>query len=269
MIKISSNHNPEIKFLNLLNKKSTERKKSGNFVIEGLREIKRAIKKGYSIKTLFIHEKALLDEIDDQINLKKFNSLYVIKKSLFEKITYRSGSEKVIAIAETKIHTLNRLKLPQNPFVLVIEAPEKPGNIGAILRTCSAVGIDAVIIANPKTDIYNPNIIRSSLGAVFSNQIATDSSKKIISFLKEKKIRVIVSALKKNSTSFNNVNYTLPCAIVLGSEDQGLTNNWLTIANEIIRIPMSENIDSLNLSVSAGILMYEAIKQNKKINLLE
>lgn len=143
---------------------------------------------------------------------------------------------------------------------MVAEAPEKPGNIGALLRTVDAAGLDAVLIANPKTDMYNPNIIRSSIGCIFTTQIATGSTSEILHFLKENNIDLYGAALTA-SVAYQTVNYTKPCAIIVGTEATGLSNEWLLNTTQNIIIPMKGEIDSMNVSVSAAIIIFEAIRQ--------
>jgi len=155
---------------------------------------------------------------------------------------------------------LSDLKLPKNPLLLVMESIEKPGNIGAILRTCDAAKIDAVILANPKTDLYNPNIIRSSVGCLFTNQIATGTTHEIIDFLKQNKINSYGATLQ-NSNSYHEINYTTPTALVVGTEATGLTQVWRDNSTKNIIIPMQGEIDSMNVSVAAAILIFEAKRQ--------
>ena len=145
-------------------------------------------------------------------------------------------------------------------MILIAEAPEKPGNIGAILRTADAANVDAVIIANPKTDLYNPNIIRSSVGCVFTNQIATGSTSEIISFLKERNISIYCAALQA-SEIYTTQDFTKATAIVMGTEATGLSAAWLEQSTQNIIIPMQGEIDSMNVSVAAGILIFEASRQ--------
>jgi TrmH family RNA methyltransferase len=147
-----------------------------------------------------------------------------------------------------------------NPLILVAEAPEKPGNIGALLRTADAAGVDAFIIANPKTDLFNPNIIRSSVGCVFTNSIATGTAEEIITFLKEKNIQIYCAALQA-SKNYHLQNYTGPTAIVVGTEATGLSREWLEQSTQNVVIPMQGEIDSMNVSVAAGILIFEAKRQ--------
>ncbi|MDX5583663.1 MAG: RNA methyltransferase, partial [Aureibaculum sp.] len=179
----------------------------------------------------------------------------------YQKIALRDTTEGIIAIAKSEDLTLQNITFKnKNPLVLVAEAPEKPGNIGALLRTADAANVDAVLIANPKTDMYNPNIIRSSVGCLFTNQIALGSSLEIIDFLKEHNIDIYCASLKASKT-YENVNFTNACAIVVGTEATGLSDQWLEKSTENIIIPMQGQIDSLNVSVSAAILIFEAKRQ--------
>jgi TrmH family RNA methyltransferase len=160
-----------------------------------------------------------------------------------------------------KSHHIEDLLLAhKNPLILIAEAPEKPGNIGALLRTADAANIDAVIIANPKTDVYNPNIIRSSVGCVFTTRIAMGSTKDIIAFLHKKNINIYCAALQA-STDYYMQDFTKPTAIVVGTEAEGLTKDWLEASTQNIIIPMQGEIDSMNVSVAAGILIFEAKRQ--------
>ena len=166
-----------------------------------------------------------------------------------------------MAVAKNKNHAVTSLKFEtKTPLILVAEAPEKPGNIGAILRTADAANVDAVIIANPKTDLYNPNIIRSSVGCVFTNKIAIGSSSEIITFLKNKDVTIYCAALQA-SVEYYKQNYTKSTAIVVGTEATGLSDEWLKNSTQNIIIPMQGQIDSMNVSVAAGILIFEAKRQ--------
>jgi TrmH family RNA methyltransferase len=183
-----------------------------------------------------------------------------ISKEVYQKLAYRDTTEGILAIAKTKSLLLSDLKLSENPLILVAESLEKPGNIGAILRTADAANLDAVIIANPKSDLYNPNVVRSSVGCLFTNNIATGKTSEIIAFLKEKNIRFYCATLQ-NSTSYHTQNYTLPTALVVGTEATGLSQEWRDAATKNIIIPMQGQIDSMNVSVAAAILIFEAKRQ--------
>ena len=259
MKQITSIQNPLIKSLVQLQEKAKSRKQSGSFLIEGKREISLATKGGYQLETiLFLPELISENEIKKIINFQI--EIIEINKEVYQKLAYRDTTEGILAIAKTKSFSLSSIKLPENPLILIAEAPEKPGNIGALLRTADAANLDAVIIANPKSDLYNPNVVRSSVGCLFTNQIATGTTQEIINFLKENKINFYCATLQ-NSTSYHTQDYTRPTAIVVGTEATGLTDAWRNAATQNIIIPMSGEIDSMNVSVAAAILIFEAKRQ--------
>ena len=258
MKQISSVQNPFIKSLVLLQEKAKARKLSGTFLMEGQREISIAIKGGYQIETVLFVPEICTEKQASQ--LAPTAELIEINKEVFQKLAYRDTTEGILAVAKTKSTLLSDLQLSQNPLILVAEAPEKPGNIGALLRTADAAHLDAVIIANPKSDLYNPNIVRSSVGCLFTNQIATGTTAEIIAFLKEKNIAIYCATLQ-NSNGYHLENYTTPTALVVGTEATGLTQEWRDAANQNIIIPMQGEIDSMNVSVAAAILIFEAKRQ--------
>ena len=261
MKQITSSQNPFIKSLIQLQEKAKSRKQSGTFIIEGMREIELAIKGNYEIETILF-----VAEIASNFQLLKFRNLQIslieISKDVYQKLAYRDTTEGIVAVAKTKSLQLSDLQLPENPLILVMEALEKPGNIGAILRTCDAAKVDAVIIADPKTDLYNPNIVRSSVGCLFTNQIATGTTEEVISFLIENNIN-FYSATLQNSTSYHTQNYITPTALVVGTEATGLSEPWRKKATKNIIIPMQGEIDSMNVSVAAAILIFEAKRQRE------
>jgi len=257
---ISSVQNSLIKELVQLKEKSRNRKNSGQFLIEGQREIELALKGNYELDTILVYPELFSEE---QLNNLTANSLNTIElsKEVYQKLAHRETTEGVLAVAKTKSLELSNLNIDtENPLILIAEAPEKPGNIGALLRTADAANIDAVIIANPKTDMYNPNIIRSSVGCVFTNQIATGSTNEVIDFLKENNINIYCAALEA-SVDYHTQDYTKPTAIVVGTEATGLSDEWLQHSTQNIIIPMQGQIDSMNVSVAAGILIFEAKRQ--------
>ncbi|MFV0566267.1 MAG: TrmH family RNA methyltransferase [Flavobacteriaceae bacterium] len=243
-----------------LKDKSRERKKTGLFVIEGIRELTLATKGNYQIETILFYPELFSVEQFDKLNTGKAE-IIEISKAVYENLAYRDTTEGIIAVAKSKPHALSRLILKnENPLNLVAEAPEKPGNIGALLRTADAANVDAVIIANPKTDLYNPNIIRSSVGCVFTTPIAIGSTTEIIGFLKEKHIAIYCAALQASEV-YTSQDFIKPSAIVVGTEATGLEAQWLQNATQNIIIPMQGEIDSMNVSVAAGILIFEAKRQ--------
>jgi len=259
---ISSLQNPFIKQLVQLKEKSKLRKQTGVFIIEGKRELSLAIKGNYTIETLYYY--ADLFSASEAAALEPYGiDIIEVTKAVYEKIAHRETTEGVIAVAKTKDLSLKNLKLTtKTPLILVAEAPEKPGNIGALLRTADAANIDAVIIANPLTDLYNPNIVRSSVGGLFTVPIATGTSEDVIAYLKQHKI-AIYSAILQESVPYDSINFKTASALVVGTESTGLSPIWRTESTANIQIPMEGKIDSMNVSVAAGILIFEAKRQRK------
>ena len=243
-----------------LQEKAKARKQSGTFLMEGKREISIAVKGGYELETLlFLPEICSENEARE---LSKTAELIEINKEVYQKLAYRDTTEGILAIAKTKSLALSDLKLSKNPLILVGESLEKPGNVGAILRTADAANIDAVIIANLKSDLYNPNIVRSSVGCLFTRQIAVGTSEEVITYLKANNIN-IYSATLQDSTEYHTQNYTTPTALVVGTEATGLSEKWRTESTKNIIIPMQGEIDSMNVSVAAAILLFEAKRQRQ------
>lgn len=260
---ITSAQNPKIKNLKKL-EKASERREQNLFVIEGLREIVLANQAGYQIQELFIC-KQLLQQTENY-NLKKLNTGNLIlnatevSEAVYNSVAYRETTEGIIATAKPKQHALQNLNLKKDALVLVVEGVEKPGNLGAMLRTCDAAGVDAVIICDAKTDIYNPNVVRSSIGTVFTNQIAVCETEEAIAFLKQNDVTSYAAEL--GATKFHyQQNFKKATAIVVGTEATGLSTRWIEAADEKIKIPMLGKIDSLNVSVSAAVVLFEALRQ--------
>lgn len=259
---ISSTQNPTIKKLVALQEKSRERRKSGTFLIEGLREINLAIQAGYEINQVFFCNSILSGDSLQELLYNSPDNLELIEltEEVYGKIAYRAGTEGVIALAKAKNHNLEDLILPEKPLILVAEAPEKPGNIGALLRTADAAGVAAFIIANPRTDLYNPNIIRSSVGGVFTIPVATGNTSEIIEFLQSKQIN-IYAAILQEAISYEKQNFTEASALVVGTEADGLSEDWRKESRQNIIVPMQGSLDSMNVSVAAAILIFEARRQ--------
>lgn len=255
---ITSPQNSKIKNIVAL-EKARERKKQNLFIIEGIKELTLAVSGGYKVNSLFFCPEI----IDVQVLLKivaNENLLIPVHKNVFEKIAYRESTGGIIALAEQQQHVLENIKLSKNPLLLILESVEKPGNLGALLRTADAAGIDAVIICDPQTDFYNPNVIRSSLGCVFTKQIASASSSETISWLEKKHIATYCTYLHA-AKQYDHVDFKTPSAIVMGTESTGLSDSWVKNANANIIIPMLGKIDSLNVSTAAAIVVFEAKRQ--------
>ncbi len=266
MEKITSVQNPKIKNLKKLDKAS-ERRQQNLILIEGLREVVLALRAGYEIAELFVCEELVKDSKEyplHEIRNSKFEIRnFEINKAVYDSLAYRETTEGVIATAKPKKHSLENLQLKSNPLILVIEGVEKPGNLGAMLRTCDAVGVDAVIICDAKTDLYNPNVIRSSIGTIFTNRIAVCETSEAIGFLKKNNVFTYAAELGATQTYFQK-KFRQPSAVIVGTEAAGLSEEWLKAANEKIKIPMSGEIDSLNVSVSAAVLLFEAVRQRSE-----
>ena len=258
MKQIQSVQNPLIKNILKLQEKSRERKKQQLFVVEGKREIELACKGQFDIDSLlFIQQKIEYDYI------KQFNAREVIEitQEVYQKIAYRESTEGIIATAKSKYIDLNSLIFKnKEPLILVIEGIEKPGNIGAMIRSADAANIDAIILADPKTDQYNPNVIRSSVGGVFTKNIVISSSDEVIKFFKKNNIRMYAATLQ-NSNKYTDEDYTKASAIIVGTEANGLTQIWRDHSTKNINIPMQGEIDSMNVSVAAAIILFEAKRQ--------
>lgn len=253
---ISSVQNPTIKSLMLLEQKSAQRKQTGLFVVEGLREVQRAIAAGLSIESVF-----WCDDICPMLpKLAPETNVYKVSYPVYNKIAYREGTEGIIAQVRSKDLCLQDLDLDHNPVIIVLESVEKPGNLGAVLRSADAAGIDAVIVCDPLTDLTNPNLIRASLGAFFSVPTVACTSEQAIECFRSKGIQILTAQLQ-DSQLYYDQDMKKPTAIVMGTESTGLTQIWRDAATAHIRIPMLGAMDSLNVSVSAAILMYEALRQ--------
>ena len=256
--KITSTQNPKVKSLLSL-EKPRERRKQGLFIIEGKKEIAMALDAGYKIGNLFFCDDIISPE--ELTSLGTDNKLMIpVAKDVFDKIAVRENSGGVLAVAEQKAHSLKQIQLSKNPLLLILESVEKPGNLGAILRTADAAGVDAVIICDPQTDFYNPNVIRSSIGCVFTKQIASATSEETIEWLNKNQISIYCTYLKA-AQQYHLVDFTRPSAIIMGTEATGLSELWVRNATQNIIIPMHGAIDSMNVSTAAAVVVFEAKRQ--------
>ena len=259
---ITSVQNTKIKHLLLLQQKSSERRKCGLFVVEGVRELLHCVQAGYQIDTLFYCSELMPDN-EEARKLQAFieeKRSFRVSKDIYTRMAYRGTTEGVIAEMAVRYTTLADLKLPDNPLVCVLERVEKPGNLGAVLRSADAAQADAVIVCDPLTDLFNPNLIRSSIGAIFTVPTVTCSSAECIEFLKARGIRILTAQLQ-DSHLYYDTDMCKGTAIVMGTEATGLSQAWRMAADAHIRIPMLGQLDSLNVSVSAAILLFEAVRQ--------
>lgn len=287
---ITSAQNRKVKELLTLVEKSKARSAAGLFVVEGQRELGHCLDAGFIPETLFICGEVMAVQ-NNAVNGAKTGHLTeniegkdgldaLIAKAealnprlgvvqipafLYEKVAYRGSTEGIIAEVHSVPRALEDLRLGERPLVMVLESVEKPGNLGAVLRSADAAGADAVIVCDPLTDIWNPNLIRSSVGAVFSVPVAVCTSADAIAFLKKRGIRIFTAQLQ-DSEWYYDTDMTGATALVMGTESTGLTQAWRDSADAHIKIPMLGRLDSLNVSVSAAVLLYEAVRQRKGEN---
>ena len=252
-MQIESFQNEKIKHLIRLNTDNRFRKKLGIFSVEGQQENERAMQFGYENIEFFICESIYKKTIPK-------GKIHLISEKIYEKIAYRGSSEGIIGIYKTKTHNLKEFQPRQNSSVIIVESLEKPGNLGAILRSCEAFGIDALIIANSKTDFYNPNVIRSSVGCLFGMNIDHSENEELYSFLKQHQFNIFTTFMDEKKQFLSDVSLSGKTALLFGTEHSGLSDFWIDKGKNIL-IPMVGTIDSLNLSNAVAISCYEFLRQ--------
>lgn len=258
---ITSLQNPVIKNLVLLSEKSRERKKQDLFIIEGIREFNLAASAGFSIDSVFFCPELFpSDEMKKITAVHSFQCVYEISLQIYNRVAYRNDAEGLLALARPKHIELDDLSLSDIPLILVLESVEKPGNLGAVLRTADAARLDAVIICDPLTDIYNPNTVRSSIGCIFTVPVVVSSGAETLLWLRSKGITTFAAALETDNY-YHLADFREPSAFIMGTESTGLSEHWLRNSDQVIKIPMNGKIDSMNVSVSAAILVFEARRQ--------
>ena len=260
---ITSAQNPKIKDFLALQEKSRLRREKGLFVVEGRRELLHCLEAGFSPRTIFVCEEILgAGEMEAVLGAAGEGcTVFSVSANVYDRMAYRSGTEGVTAIMQARNLRLEELRFRnEEPLIVVVEAVEKPGNLGAILRSADAAGADAVIVCDPLTDLYNPNLIRASIGAVFSVPVVAASSAETIEWLRSRGITIYTAQLQ-DSSWYYDCDMKKATAIVMGTEATGLTGIWRVAADRHIRIPMLGKLDSLNVSVSAAVLLFEAVRQ--------
>lgn len=260
MMEITSTANSKIKDVAKIVKDNKKRQKEKLVVVDGKREIEEALRSGWLIEDFFCCFDFLKNGESFDSFIDKSKNSYNLSKKVFEKISYKKNPDGYLAIFKERFLDLKEIKLKENPLILVLESVEKPGNLGAVIRTAYASGVDLIILNDQKTDIYSPNVIRSSTGFIFSMPLVLSSIEDTFSYFKDNSIEVFVTTLKGSKSHFD-CNFKKPSAIVFGTESDGISDKWLNKEVEKVRIPMIENVDSLNISVSAGIMIYEAMRQ--------
>lgn len=291
---ITSVQNARVKAVVALQQKSAERRRTGLFVVEGQRELEHCVEAGLEVQEVFVCEEIAGREGCDKIaahsglqigggglqigngglqigcdglragcdGLRSGGAVVRVSRAVYEKMAYRGGTEGVIAVVRSRVLGLEDLRLGESPLVVVVERVEKPGNLGAILRSADAAGADAVVVCDALTDLWNPNLVRSSIGAVFTVPTVVCGSEECIAFLKGKGIQILTAQLQ-DSRLYYDTDMRRGTAIVMGTEATGLTEVWRRAADAHIRIPMLGRLDSLNVSVSAAVLLFEAVRQRE------
>ena len=271
---LTSTQNPKIKRLLALQKDSSLRRQTGLFVVEGRRELEHCVAAGFTVDSIFVcpslgvqsdvplTAKSAQNDVGGtkRCTLNGSAKVFEVSREVYERIAYRGSTEGIIAEVFTRNLALEDLRLPENPLIAVLESVEKPGNLGAVLRSADAAGADALLVCDPLTDIYNPNVIRASIGAVFTVPTVACTSAEAIKWLKSNGIQILTAQLQ-DSSLYYDCDMSRGTALVMGTESTGLSDAWRLAADAHIRIPMLGRLDSLNVSVSASILLFEAVRQ--------
>lgn len=259
---LTSLNNARIKEVKNL-RESSARRASGFFIIEGYKELSMAIEAGIDITSFYFCPEFLGNDIHGQLFARIRGTkaaILEVSKDVYEKIAYGHRREGLLAVAKKPHAILSAIRCKKVPFVVIAEHIEKPGNLGALVRTADGAGADLVIAADSVTDTYNPNAVRSSVGAVFTIPVVNTTSEEALGWLKKNDIKII-AALVEAKTIYTDIDFKKPFAIVFGSEDKGLSAVWRDNADYRVRIPMAGKADSLNVSASAAVLLFEAVRQ--------
>jgi RNA methyltransferase, TrmH family len=258
MNEISSLQNQLVKTIVDLKAKASKRRSEKKCIIEGWKELEVAIESGVVIDKILI-DRQFVEEFSSQPLLEN-KEIYLCTKDVMEKITIRDNREKILAIASITYNSLKDVELSEKPIILILENIEKPGNLGALLRTADAAGVDLILYTNGQTDIFNHNVIRNSLGCVFSKQIVACSNEEALAFCKKHAIKTFATYLHTDQYYYSH-DFQTPTALVFGTESTGISPFWIAQADTVIKIPMLGKIDSMNVSNSASILLYEVVRQ--------
>ncbi|MDD2635813.1 MAG: RNA methyltransferase [Bacteroidales bacterium] len=260
--KITSVKNKLIKNLVLLHSKSRARREQGLIIIEGIKEIQLALMTNIEIQQLYYCVDIITkDEVDNIIGeTSSLIEYFEVSKEVYNKISYRESTGGIVVVARTPIKSLNELKPANNSIFVVLESVEKPGNLGAIARIADGAGVSGIIVSDPRADVFNPNSIRASLGCVFTTDIVVADTQQTIDWLKMNNIKICAAELNA-SEKYHNLNLRGKIALVFGTEATGLTEKWIKLADQRLKIPMLGQIDSLNVSASVAVVVYEAMRQ--------
>lgn len=259
MEQITSLSNPKVKDAVALQGSSEHRREKGMFIVEGERECMRCIAAGYT-PSHFFYSPTINGKDPATLGIERYK-VYEVSDAVYQKLAYRGGTEGLVGVFRTgDAKSLDSLHPRENSLIVVLESVEKPGNLGAVLRSADGAGVDAVIICDPKTDLYNPNLIRSSTGAFFSVTCVVSSFEETAKWLRKNNITIFTAQLQ-DSVVYYDADFTRGTALVFGTESEGLTDKWREISDKKIFIPMLGTSDSLNVSVSMAVLCYEALRQ--------
>ncbi len=258
---LTSVHNPKVKAALHLRERR-ERDQTGLFLIEGYRELKRASDAGVVFDHLFYCPEFFLGENEESLIAQIGGTAYLCEKKVFEKLSYRDRPDGLLGVAVQMRHSLDGLfeKLSKTPFLVVAESIEKPGNLGTILRSCDAAGVDGVIVCDRCTDIYNPNVVRASVGTLFTRPVVEAAGEETLRLLQQNNIKIL-AATPQAERLFTDENLTGPLALVVGTEQVGLSDLWMHAATVQVRIPMHGVADSLNVATATTLLLYEVLRQ--------
>jgi len=255
---ITSLQNPKIKYIVKLREDKRQRLKDGVMIVEGHDELTLALSSGLKPQSLLTAPE--LDPVAMDISLA---DVITVTRAVFEKISYRDNPDGWLGIFPIPKISLADLKLSASPLVIVAESVEKPGNLGAILRTADAAGVDALLVCDPRVDLWNPNVVRASRGAVFTVPTVEVDSPTALEWLRSRKMRVL-AATPSAEVLYTDINLKEPIAIAVGTEDEGLTDFWMQNAEIKVKIPMTGKINSLNVSIATALITYESVRQRSE-----
>ncbi len=262
MLQITSVKNPRIKSVVDLGT-AKERRRRQQFTVEGAREIKRALDCGYKIVEVYICSDVL--SADAKALEHQFIAAHTVEvsKPVFEKIAMRSDKDGLVAVFAARRYVFDDVKLSKNPLIIAVQGIEKPGNLGALIRSADATGVDCVVVLDDEADMYHQHVIRNSLGAVFHIPVVSMSSTEFRSAMQALRVATYAAALTDSARSYIDFDYKGATAFVLGEEAKGLTDDWLTADQNVVKLPMLGIADSLNVSAAGAVLLYEALRQRR------
>lgn len=252
---ITSLQNPRVKHIVRLRDDKRQRQREGLMLVEGFDEIQLALIAGYKPQTVLTAPE-LVSRQFERVNAETIT----VNRTVFEKISYRQNPDGWLAVFPFPRVSLDDLKLSQSPLIIVAESIEKPGNLGAILRTADAAKVDALLVCDPRVDVYSPNVVRASRGTIFTVPVIETNSAQAAVFLQRNGLRIL-AATPSAKEDYTRQDLRGPLAVVVGTEDEGLSDFWLSQADMRVKIPMMGTVNSLNVSVSTALIIYEAVRQ--------